>query len=54
MLNLKAPFIGLSQFFVDEGDGPRMIFPSEVEYTNQNQMKVTFTNPEIGYVLVRS
>lgn len=54
MLNLKAPFIGICQFFVDEGNGPKMIFPSDVEYVNQNQMTVTFTNPEIGYVLVRS
>jgi hypothetical protein len=52
-LALAAPFIAFVQFFVDRGDGPKMIIPSDVTFVTANQLTVTFSNAEIGYVLVR-
>lgn len=52
-LNLPAPYIAFCQFFVDRGNGPQIIIPSDVRFTSANQMTVSFSNPEIGYVLVR-
>lgn len=52
-LGLPAPYIAFCQFYVDRGDGPQIIIPSDVEFTTGNQLRVTFSNPEIGYVLVR-
>jgi hypothetical protein len=54
MLNLPAPYIGFCQFFVDRGAGPKLIMPLDVTFNSSNQLTVSFTNPEIGYVLVRS
>lgn len=53
LLDLQAPFIAFVQFFVDRGDGPKLIIPSDVVFNTANQLTVTFSNPEIGYVLVR-
>lgn len=52
-LGLQAPYIAFCQLFVDRGDGPQIIIPSNVEFLTANQMRVTFSNPEIGYALVR-
>lgn len=52
-LNLPAPHIGFCQFYVDRGEGPQAILPSNVEFVNGNQMRVTFSNPERGYAMVR-
>lgn len=52
-LNLAAPFIGFVQFFVDRGNGPKLIMPSDVTFVSKDQLTVTFSNAEIGYVLVR-
>jgi len=52
-LALAAPYIAFCQFYVDRGDGPQIIIPSDVEFVTGNQLRVTFSNPEIGYVLVR-
>jgi hypothetical protein len=52
-LNLASPFIGFVQFFVDRGAGPKMIIPSDVTFNSKDQLTVTFSNQEIGYVLVR-
>lgn len=53
LLNLPAPYIAFVQFFVDRGDGPKVILPSDVTFVSANKLTATFTNPEIGYVLVR-
>jgi len=52
-LGLQAPFIAFVQFFVDRGAGPKLIIPSDVNFVSANQLTVTFSNAEIGYVLVR-
>jgi len=52
-LNLAAPYIAFCQFYVDRGNGPQIIIPSDVQFVSATQLKVTFSNPEIGYVLVR-
>lgn len=52
-LNLASPFIGFVQFFVDRGAGPKLIIPSDVTFNSKDQLTVTFSNAEIGYVLVR-
>jgi hypothetical protein len=52
-LDLDEPYIAFTQFFVDRGNGPKLIIPSDVSYTSQNQLIVEFTKPEKGYVLVR-
>lgn len=52
-LGLAAPYIAFVQFFVDRGDGPKMIIPSDVTFNDANRLTVTFSNPEVGYVLVR-
>ena len=52
-LGLTAPYIGFVQFFVDRGAGPKMIIPSDVTFVSANQLTVSFSNAEIGYVLVR-
>lgn len=52
-LGLPAPHIAFCQFYVDRGNGPQVIVPSNVRFIGPNQMEVTFTNTEIGYVLVR-
>lgn len=52
-LGLPPPYIGFVQFFVDRGEGPKMIIPSNIVFDNPNRLTVTFSNPEIGYVLVR-
>lgn len=52
-LGAAAPFIVFCQFYVDRGDGPQIIIPSDVDFVSANQIRVTFSNPEIGYVLVR-
>lgn len=53
-LNLAAPYIALVQFFVDRGNGPKLIIPADVNFVTANQLTVSFSNPEIGYVIVRS
>jgi len=52
-LNLQSPYIAFVQFFVDRGAGPKLIIPSDVSFVSANQLTVTFSNPEQGYVLVR-
>lgn len=52
-LGLPAPYIAFCQFYVDRGNGPQLIIPSDVKFVSANQMTVTFSNPEVGYVLVR-
>ncbi len=52
-LGLPAPYIAFVQFFVDRGAGPKLIIPADVTFVTANQLTVQFTNPEIGYVLVR-
>jgi hypothetical protein len=52
LLGLQAPYIAFVQFFVDRGGGPKLIIPADVTFVNANQLTVTFSNPEIGYVLV--
>lgn len=53
-LNLPAPYIAFVQFFVDRGAGPKVIMPADVTFVSATQLTVTFTNAEIGYVLVRA
>jgi hypothetical protein len=53
LLNLPAPYIAFCQFFVDRGNGPKIILPSDVNFVNGNRLTATFSNAEIGYVLVR-
>lgn len=53
LLNLPAPHIAFVQFFVDRGLGPQLILPADVTFDNANQITATFSNQEIGYVLVR-
>lgn len=53
LLGLQAPFIAFTQFFVDRGQGPKLIIPSDVTFVSANQLTVSFSNAEIGYVLVR-
>lgn len=53
VLGLQAPFIAFTQFFVDRGQGPKLIIPSDVTFVSANQLTVSFSNAEIGYVLVR-
>ena len=52
-LNLDAPYIAFCEFFVDRGQGAQLIIPSNVVFVSKDQIKVTFSNAEIGYVLVR-
>ena len=52
-LGFPAPYIGFCQFFVDRGNGPKIIIPMDVTFVNGNQLTVSFSNPEVGYVLVR-
>ncbi|WP_407304125.1 hypothetical protein [Acinetobacter sp.] len=52
-LNFPSPYIGFCQFFVDRGNGPKIIIPSDVTFDNANRLTVNFSNNEIGYVLVR-
>jgi len=52
-LGLAAPYIAFVEFFVDRGNGPKLIIPSDVTFDSANQLTVTFSNPEKGWVLVR-
>lgn len=52
-LGFPPPYIGFCQFFVDRGNGPQIIIPADVQFVNGNQLQVTFSNPEVGYVMVR-
>lgn len=53
LLGLQAPYIAFMQCFVDLGAGPKLINPADVTFVSANQLVVTFTNPQVGYVLVR-
>lgn len=52
-LGLASPFIAFVQIFVDRGAGPKQILPSDMTFVSANQLTVTFTNAEKGWVLVR-
>jgi hypothetical protein len=54
LLQLQAPYIAFVQFFVERGAGPVLITPIDVTFVSANQLTATFSNPEIGYVLVRA
>lgn len=53
-LNLPAPWIGLWQAFVDRSDAVETIVPASVEFVSANSVKLTFTNAESGYFIIRS
>lgn len=53
LLGLQAPYIAFVECFVDLGAGPKLINPADVTFTSANQLVVSFTNPQVGYVLVR-
>ena len=53
LLDIPAPHIAFVQFFVDRGEGPKLILPAEVSFDSANQLTAFFSNPEMGYVLVR-
>lgn len=54
-LGLVAPFVALTQIFVDTGGGVyKMIFPSDMNYDSTNQLTITFTTPQAGVVLIRA
>lgn len=52
-LGLAAPFIAFIQCFIDTVNGPKLIMPLDVQFVSLNQLTVTFSNAEVGYVLVR-
>lgn len=54
LLGLQAPYIAFVQFFIERGQGPKLILPADVNFVGANQLTVSFSNPEIGYVLVRA
>jgi len=54
-LGLTAPYIGFVQVFVDIGGGVyKMILPSDITFSNSNQLTITFTASETGIVLIRA
>lgn len=52
-LDLDYPFLAFTQFFIDRGQGPKPIIPLDVSFVSKDRMVVTFSNPEIGYALIR-
>ncbi len=53
-LNLPSPFICQHQFFVVRAGQTKPINPADVTYVNANTFTVTFSSPEVGYVIARS
>lgn len=52
-LGLTAPYHASCDFFVDTVNGVKPILPTDVTFVNGNQLTVTFSNAETGYVVVR-
>lgn len=52
-LGLPSPYIADVSFFVQRGLSMKMILPQDVSFDTPNQLTVTFTNVETGYVMVR-
>lgn len=53
LLGLQAPYICFAQFFIDVDGEPQLILPANVTFNSANQLTATFTDPQVGYVLVR-
>lgn len=52
LLGLQAPFIALTQCFV--GLDTKPVSPADITFVSANQLTITFSTPQQGYVLVRS
>lgn len=55
-LNLAAPYIALTQVFVDTPNGIKMIIPSDISFVDANTMTISFTTGTsyTGYVLIQA
>lgn len=54
-LSLASPFVCLYQVFVDVGSGSyKHMLPSDVEFTDANNLTITFSVPQVGVVLLRA
>lgn len=55
-LNLPAPYIALTQIFVNTSNGVKMIIPSDISFVDANTLTVTFTagTSYTGYVLIQA